>query len=108
MGVPFPNSTDLIEGGRVVLDASAPSATNLGTDTLVPFAQPVEHLLIQNNTAAAVWINFDAAAAVGALVLLAAGTMLVITVPCKTLHVFTAAAQQINSTATGISIAGWT
>jgi hypothetical protein len=87
--------------------ASPPAQTNAGSDTPLTWAQPVRHMLVQNNTAASVMVEQDAAASLGATVV-AAGQLLVLDVPCAILHLYTAAAQNINGTAGGgIVVRGW-
>lgn len=93
--------------GVVALASGAPAATNVGADTSVPFSVPVAHWTIQNNTAASVGVELDAAASAGSLQI-AAGQSLTSEVPVSTLHLFTAAAQNINGTAgSNIVIRGW-
>lgn len=86
---------------------SPPAQTNAGSDTPLTWAQPVRHLFVQNNTAAAVMVEQDAAASAGSTVV-ATGQLLVLDVPCAVLHLFTAAAQNINGTAAAnIVVRGW-
>lgn len=90
----------------VPLDASAPSATGIGADTAFPFVQRVNSVLIQNNAAAPLYVNLDAAASLGTLAI-ASGQTLIIDWPVKTLHLYTAAATNVNGNAAGaIFVAG--
>lgn len=92
--------------GAVAL-STPPAATNAGADTPLTFSQPVHHLLIQNNTAAVVYWELDAVAGVGSAQL-AAGATLFLDNTAAALHLYTAAAQNINgTTATNIVVRGW-
>lgn len=99
--------TDAAAGAFVAL-SSPPSATNAGSDTALPFASAVRHLLIQNNTSAAVYCDCDVAATQGSFEIYPNGQTALLDVPCAVLHLYTAAAQTINgSAAGGIVVKGW-
>lgn len=67
----------------------------------------VNHIMLQNNTAANVQYELDTAATVASPVL-AAGATIFIDVPCSTLHLFTATAQNVNGTTAGnIVVRAW-
>lgn len=70
-------------------------------------AQP-RHVLVQNNTAAAINVDVDTAATAGSLVL-AAGATLVLDVQMSALHLYSAAAApNVNGSASGnIVVRGW-
>lgn len=87
--------------------SSPPAQTNAGADTSLLFASPVGHWFIQNNTTANVMFDLETAASLGSP-LIAAGQMITSDVPLSQLHLFTAAAQNINGTTAGnIVIRGW-
>ena len=79
---------------------SPPSATNAGSDTSYIFSQTVNHVLIQNNTSANLNYAFDVAASAGSY-LLVPGAFVVWDRLCTVLHLYTAAAQNINGTSAG-------
>jgi len=92
--------------GAVAL-SSPPAQTNVGADTALTFAQQVHYLEIQNNTGAVIYWELDAAAQVGAAQL-AAGATLFLSNACAVLHLYTAAAQNVNgASANNIVIRGW-
>ncbi|SRR6266704_651851 len=89
-----------IERSGYIAATSPPSATNAGSDTPYTFSSQVQRIIIQNNTSANVNFAFDVAASLGSL-LLVPGAMLVYPKKCTVLHIFTAAAQNINGTTVG-------
>lgn len=89
----------------VQLAAGAPSATLVSADTAFPFAQPVKSVLIQNNTAAALYANFDQVASPGTLYV-AAGQTLIIDWPCQVLHLYAALAAGVNGAVAGALFVG--
>lgn len=67
----------------------------------------VRHVILQNNTAAIVNYDIDAATTLGSLSL-AAGATIVLDIEMTTLHLRTAAAQQVNgSAAANIVVRAW-
>src|SRR5713226_1363517 len=89
-----------IEQANYIALTSPPSATNAGSDTSLTFSQQVNRVIIQNNSPANANFAFDAVASAGSLVLVP-GAMLVYPKKCTTLHLFTAAAQNINGSTVG-------
>lgn len=87
---------------------SPPGLTSPGGDTPLTWTGgPVRYLIIQNNTTANCFVDFDATATAGSL-LLAPGATFVVDAVVTTLHLFTAAAQNINGGAgTNIVIRAW-
>jgi hypothetical protein len=86
--------------------AGAPTATGIGTDTSFTFAKRVRSVLIQNNTAAPLYANLDAAASPGTLAI-AAGQTLILDWSCTVLHLYAAAATNVNGAVAGaIFVAG--
>jgi hypothetical protein len=84
----------------------APTATLAATDTSFAFAQRVRSVLIQNNTAAPLYANFDKAASQGTLAI-AAGQTLILDWSCTVLHLWTTAITNVNGSAAGaIFVAG--
>lgn len=79
---------------------SPPAQTNAGSDTALTFTQTVAQVTIQNNTNAVVYVAFDATASAGSYAL-AAGSTLVEAKYCKVVHLYTAAAQNVNGTSSG-------
>lgn len=92
--------TQDIEQANYIAATTPPSATNAGSDTAYTFSSQVNRVIIQNNTSANVSYAFDVAASAGALVL-SPGSTLVYPKKCTVLHLFTAAAQNINGTTAG-------
>ena len=98
--------TEDIEAANYVGASSPPSTTNAGTDTTYTFSSQVNRVIIQNNTSANVNYAFDTAASPGTLRLLP-GATLIYPKKCTALHLYTAAAQNINgSTAGNIVVLG--
>lgn len=107
-GRPFPGAlTNPTAGARVLLDPLS-GTTNAGTDTLLPFRKRVHHLLIQNNSAAPIYVDFDVPASLGSIVV-ASGLLLSVDVPCDELHVYTptAVAYNASNVVGSIVIRGW-
>ena len=95
-----------IEQANYIAASSPPSATNAGSDTPYTFSSQVNRVILQNNTSANVNYAFDTAATAGSLVLVPSA-LLVYPKKCTVLHLYTAAAQNINgSTAGNIVVLG--
>ncbi len=90
---------------QAVALSSPPTNTNAGADTPLTFKSQVNHLLVQNNTAAAAFVEVEAVAST-ASIQIAAGGLFQKDIECLSLHLFTAAAQPINA-ASGIVVRGW-
>lgn len=100
-----PNGTAV--AGYIALASNAPTNTTAATDTAVPFAATVGHWLLQNNTSANVQFELDATASAGSPIL-APGATWTSDVPVSSIHLYTAANQNINGTAAGnIVVKGW-
>lgn len=80
--------------------SSPPTTTNVGADTTYTFSSQVNTVILQNNTAAVVNYAFDTAASAGSLSL-AAGQTLIYSKKVTVVHLYTAAAQNINGTTAG-------
>lgn len=101
---PFP--TQDIEQSGYVAATSPPATTNAGSDTSYTFSSQVSRIIVQNNTSAVVNFAFDVAATAGSLVL-QPGAFLTYPKKVTVLHLFTAAAQNINgSTGSNIVVLG--
>ncbi len=90
--------TEDIEQAGYIAATSPPATTNAGSDTPYTFSAQVNRIILMNNTSANVNYAFDAVASAGSLVL-TPGSMLVYPKKCTALHLYTAAAQNINGTA---------
>lgn len=91
----------------VPMDAANPAGTTAGANTAFRFVRRVNKVVIQNNTAAIVNVNFDATATAGSFVLAANGTPQTFYLPCIAVNLLTAGAQSVNgNTASGIVVAG--
>jgi hypothetical protein len=95
-----PVPTQDIEQSGYTSASTPPSATNVGTDTTYTFSSQVSRVILQNNTSANVNYAFDATSTSGSLLLLP-GAMLVYPKKCTVVHLFTAAAQNINGSSAG-------
>lgn len=95
-----PVPTQDVEQSGYVAASSPPSATNVGSDTTYTFSSQVNRVIIQNNTSANVNYAFDTAASAGSFVL-ASNAMVVYPKKVTALHLYTAAAQNINGTSAG-------
>lgn len=88
--------------------ATPPAALTAGADTVLTFAPAAQHLLIQNKSTTAVYIEFGAVATVGSF-LVDAGQTFSIDIPVTALHVYSAAALNVNGTAdANLVVKGWT
>lgn len=86
---------------------SPPATTNAGSDTALTWTTQVNHYRVQNNTSANLNIREDSASSPGSL-LLVPGAIYREDKPVTTIHLFTAAAQNINGTvAANIVVEGW-
>lgn len=84
-----------------------PAQTSAALDTAITFSATVNHWVLQNNTTAVVNFDMDTQASAGSLVLAPNATFFS-DIPMTALHLFTAAAQNINGTAAGnIVLRGW-
>ncbi len=91
---------------RLISLSSPPTTTNAGSDTTLTFASQITQGIVQNNTSANANINFTAAASAGTL-LVPPGFAYEFQLQTTTLHLFTAAAQNVNgSTAGNIVVLG--
>ncbi len=87
--------------------AGAPTATMATLDTPWQFSAQANHLLIQNNTTANLQFECDTPASPGSPIL-APGATFVADLQVLVVHLYTAAAQNINGTTSGnIVIRGW-
>lgn len=104
------NGADLVDstaGIIIPMAAGVPAALTISTDTAFAFSQSVAHVYIQNKSATAVYVAFDVAATVGSLFVPANG-ILNVHVPCSVLHLFSAAATNVNGAADlNIVALGW-
>ncbi|SRR6266700_137021 len=78
---------------------SPPTQTNAGSDTLLTFAGPTSSITIQNKSAAPAYFAFDQAASPGSLEI-DPGVTVVYTKKAAALHIYTAAAVNINGATT--------
>lgn len=88
------------EKGYVAL-VNPPAQTNAGANTVLTFAQEVNHLYVQNNTAANVFYAIDTPASPGSLVLVPGALLAYYKEATQTINLYTAAAQNINGVAGG-------
>jgi hypothetical protein len=84
------------QAGYIALSTPA-AQTNNGSDTTYTFSSQVNTVIIQNNTTVNVNYAFDVAASAGSLLLLP-GQLLVYSKKITAVHLFTAAAQNVNGT----------
>ena len=93
------------QSGYVALTSPA-AQTNAGSDTLYTFSSQVNTVILQNNTGANLNYAFDVAATVGSL-LLPTGQTLIYSKKVTVVHLFTAAATNVNgSSASNIVLLG--
>lgn len=92
-------------GAPVALASGTPTQTNAGSETKISFASTANHWTMQNNSTANVYYTTDGTTASTSSLVLAPGAQVFYDWPLLTLHVFTAAATNING-ATGIVIQG--
>lgn len=101
------NTTSLAPTAGYAATTSPPSTTNASSDTSYTFAAQVRHWLLQNNTSANVQFELDTTATAGSIVL-APGATWLSDIPVTVLHLYTAAAQNINGSSAGnIVLKGW-
>ena len=86
-------------GGAVDISSPAPGALSAG-DNAITFASPVNHILIQNNTANDLNYELDAAASPGTF-LLAQGQLAQIDAPCAVLHLYVSGTPALNGAVAG-------
>lgn len=80
---------------------------NVGQSNILSWQRRVTHILIQNQTASNVFIDFDKPANPGAI-LVPPGGLFTIDIPCDDLHVYPVAAMSYNLTTAGnLVIRGW-
>lgn len=84
---------------RPVALASPPAQTSAGSATALAFAEPITHLVVQNNGAAALGIEWDGSTATAGSLQLAAGASLFLDCEADGLSLLTAAATNINGAA---------
>lgn len=96
-GVPTGNMAISQAGYIAIL---GPTQTSANEDTTFTFAQPVNTVVIQNNTSAVLNYAFDQEASAGSL-LLAAGQQLIYSKCVTEVHLFTASATNVNGTSAG-------
>lgn len=106
------------ELGRAVVNPAAgsrvfpnqqgwPATTTANADTAFPFMIPVRHLIVQNNTAATVYLDFDTNASLGSMQLPPSG-FTSLDVRLQELHIYTTAAVNVNNAlASGLYVAGF-
>ncbi len=100
-------SSDVASAGAVAGAGTPPTTTNVGADTAYTFNTQVNHILIQNNTTANMHFDLDVASSLGSQIL-APGSTFLADMQVTTLHLYTAAAQNINGTVSGnIVVRGW-
>lgn len=95
-----PVPTQEIEQAGYVAASSPPSTTSAGSDTTYTFSQQVNRVIIQNNTSGNVYYAFDQTASAGSF-LLVPGATVIYSKKVTAVHLFTAAAQNINGTTAG-------
>lgn len=88
--------------GIVTPSGSNPAATTGGADYTFAWANgaTVNHVLLQNNTAAVVNYDIDQAASAGSITL-AAGATVFLDITMSALHLFTAANENVNGATSG-------
>lgn len=89
----------LSQAGYVALVAPA-TQTSAAADTTFTFAQTVNTVVIQNNTAAVLNYAFDQAASAGSLAL-AAGQQIIYSKRVTAVHLYTTNATNVNGTTSG-------
>jgi len=100
------------EQGRANLAATPASSNGANTTAATDYAftwsnGPVNHVMVQNNTSANVQWELDASTSNGSPIL-APGATLLFDVALTTLHLLTAANQNVNgSSASNIVVKGW-
>lgn len=104
LGVDVEVTVAMTAGASVAL-SSPPAQTNAGSDTTLTFSSKVNHFLVQNNTGAVLYMDFDTAASTSSIQL-ATGLMWKDDIPVTAIHVYTAAAQNVNG-ASGVVVKGW-
>ena len=89
---------------------SAPAAatSTANADTAVAFSTRVNHVMVQNNTANDIYIDFDIAATQGSICVPKGQSSWFSDNQCSTLHIYTTVASSVNGTASGgIVVRGW-
>lgn len=94
---------DIEQAGYIAL-TTPPVNTNAGSDTTLTFSSQVNRVIVQNNTGATAYLDFDQTASTASLAILP-GSLLVYPKKCTSPHVFTAAATPLNA-ANGILLRG--
>lgn len=90
---------DIEQSGYTALSSPA-AQTSAGSETQYTFSSQISRVILQNNTTANVMYAFDATASLGSLVL-APGQTLIYPKKVTVVHLYTAAAQNVNGTSAG-------
>lgn len=90
-----PSTTLQEEASGYVSLVAPPTQTSAGADTPLTFSSQVNHVILQNNTSANVYFAFDIAASLGSAIL-SPNTFLSYSKKIAVVHLYTAAAQNIN------------
>ena len=106
-----PSTQLATEPGGLAASSIALTGTVLtaGVDTSLTFASQVRHVWIQNKSNSDIYVEFDATATVGSLIIPGGAKALAEwNIPCTVLHVFCAAALAVNGTAdANLVVKGW-
>jgi len=86
---------DIEQSGYVAL-STPPTNTNAGSDTTLTFSSQVNRVILQNNTSANAYLDFDQAASTASLVIVP-GALLIYPKKCTSPHLYTAVATPINA-----------
>lgn len=103
-----PEVVNATAGASVAL-SSPPTTLTAGADTALTFATQARHLTVQNKSTSDVYIEFDATASLGSLVIPGGANALAsFDLPCTVLHAYCAAALNVNGTAgANLVVKGW-
>jgi len=94
---------DIEQSGYIAL-TSPPANTNAGSDTVLTFSSQVSRVIVQNNTSATFYLDFDQVASTASFAILP-GTLLVYPKKCTSPHLYTTVATPLNA-ASGILLRG--
>lgn len=95
-----PMPSQFVNQPNYIALSSPPAATNIGADTTFTFNQQVNSVFLQNNTGADLHYAFDTAASAGSKVL-PTGQSIIYPKKVTAVHLYTAAAQNVNGTSSG-------
>jgi hypothetical protein len=100
--------TDTTSGQVIPFAAGVPAALTANVDTAFAFSQPVAHIYVQNKSATDAYIEWDAAAGVGSVLIQASGGGLFFDIPCSAVHLYSTAGTNVNGAADlNIVVKGW-